>query len=72
MEVNDEVEQAFRQGVEVGKNEARKTAVWRRNVQTEEYFCENCGGTASLAHNHKHIVTSAYCPHCGRIMVGRR
>ena len=35
-----------------------------------EYFCSHCGGTAPLANNHKHIVTTSYCPHCGYKMGG--
>ena len=36
----------------------------------EEYYCSRCGGTAPLANNHKHIVTTSYCPHCGYKMGG--
>lgn len=36
----------------------------------EEYYCSHCGGTAPLANNHKHIVTTSYCPHCGYKMGG--
>jgi DNA-directed RNA polymerase subunit RPC12/RpoP len=31
----------------------------------EEYYCSHCGGTAPLAHDHKHTVTTKFCPHCG-------
>lgn len=31
----------------------------------EEYFCSHCGGTASMNINHKHTVTTKFCPHCG-------
>lgn len=68
MNVNDEVEQAFREGYDSAKP---KESNWVYSDYSGEYFCEYCGGAASLAHNHKHIVTTAYCPHCGSKMVGR-
>ena len=36
----------------------------------EEYYCSHCGGTAPLDNNHKHIVRTSYCPHCGYKMGG--
>lgn len=35
-----------------------------------EYVCSRCGGAAPLAHNHKHIITTKHCPHCGARMDG--
>ena len=67
--VNDEIEQAFREGYAQGKKDAKKIARWVKS--DDEYYCGHCGGTAPLAHDHRHIVTTSYCPHCGAEMKKR-
>jgi predicted RNA-binding Zn-ribbon protein involved in translation (DUF1610 family) len=68
--VNDEIEQAFREGYAQGKKDAVKYAIWEK-ASDDEYYCGRCGGTAPLAHDHRHIVTTSYCPHCGAEMIKR-
>jgi endogenous inhibitor of DNA gyrase (YacG/DUF329 family) len=60
--VNDEVEQAFREGLEQGYKKAKGTAQWVISSDGYYPYCSECG--------YRPKEMTRYCPDCGRMMRG--
>ena len=69
MNEHDITEQAYKNGYEAGKRDARKHGRWAKQVEDGMYWyeCSVCGGEIPRT-RHGYYMFSDFCPNCGADM----